>query len=205
GDGRARSELLGTMYSEPMLDCFAAFKSAFDPGRRLNPGVLVAPEPLDSSVRPGPGDRTWEIEPVHALRADQGSFTDAVHRCVGVGACRSLDNGSMCPSFKATRDEVHSTRGRARVLAEMLRGESITTGWRSEEVREALDLCLSCKACANDCPVNVDMAAYKAEFLHHHYAGRLRPAAHYSMGWLPVWDKLISTIPGAPWLVNALL
>ncbi|MHA6803042.1 FAD-binding and (Fe-S)-binding domain-containing protein [Salinifilum ghardaiensis] len=205
GDGRARSELLSTMYSPAMLTCFAGFKHQFDPAGLLNPGVLVDPAPLDADVRPGPGDRTFDLTPVHALSADNGSFPEAVHRCVGVGACRSMRGGSMCPSYKVTRDEVHSTRGRARVLAEMLRGETIQDGWRSEEVREALDLCLSCKACANDCPVNVDMATYKAEFLHHHYAGRLRPRAHYSMGWLPLWSRLVTAVPGAARLVNALL
>lgn len=205
GDGRARSELLKTMYSSQMLTCFAAFKHVFDPGRKLNPGVLVDPAPLDSAVRPGPGDRKLDLTPVHAFSADRGSFADAVHRCVGVGACRSLGDGSMCPSFKVTRDEVHSTRGRARVLAEMLRGESISHGWRSEEAREALDLCLSCKACASDCPVNVDMATYKAEFLQRHYAGRIRPMAHYSMGWLPVWSKLVTSVPGLARVTNALL
>ena len=205
GDGRARSELLGTMYSQPMLDCFAAFKHIFDPHARLNPDVLVDPAPIDAAVRPGPGHRLMEVTPVHALHRDRGSFSAAVNRCVGVGACRSLDTGSMCPSFKATRDEVHSTRGRARVLAEMLRGESISRGWRSEEALEALDLCLSCKACANDCPVNVDMSTYKAEFLHHHYTGRVRPAAHYSMGWLPLWARLVASVPGLPPMANALL
>ncbi|MGI8310986.1 FAD-binding and (Fe-S)-binding domain-containing protein [Saccharopolyspora hattusasensis] len=205
GDGRARSELLEAMYSKPMLDCFAAFKHIFDPQGTLNPDVLVDPAPLDADVRPGPLSRALEVTPVHALHRDRGSFAAAVNRCVGVGACRSLDSGSMCPSFKATRDEVHSTRGRARVLAEMLRGESILDGWRAAEVRDALDLCLSCKACANDCPVNVDMATYKAEFQHHHYAGRMRPLAHYSMGWLPLWAKLVASVPGLAPTANALL
>lgn len=204
GDGRARSELLGIMYSRSMLDCFASFKRVFDPGARLNPGVLVDPAPIDADVRPGPGFQLLDLTPVHAYSSDGGEFARAVNRCVGVGACRSLDSGSMCPSFKATRDEVHSTRGRSRLLAEMLRGESISDGWRSEEVREALDLCLSCKACANECPVNVDMATYKSEFLHQHYRGRIRPMAHYAIGWLPVWARLVSAIPGAAALVNRL-
>ncbi|WP_067466257.1 FAD-binding and (Fe-S)-binding domain-containing protein [Actinomadura macra] len=205
GDGRARSELLGAMYPPEVLRAFAAFKAVFDPDGRLNPGVIVDPAPLDADLRPGPGRDALAITPVHALTRDHGSFAAAVHRCVGVGACRDLGAGAMCPSFKATRDEVHSTRGRARVLAEMLRGESLPDGWRSEEVREALDLCLSCKACASDCPVNVDMATYKAEFLHRHYAGRRRPMAHYSMGWLPLWSRLATAVPGTSRLVNAAL
>ncbi|MEU6035562.1 FAD-binding and (Fe-S)-binding domain-containing protein [Actinomadura sp. NPDC047616] len=203
GDGRARSELLGKMYSGDLLKAFAAFKGVFDPGRGLNPGVLVDPAPLDADLRPGPGRDALPVTPVHALTRDGGSFAAAVHRCVGVGACRNLDVGSMCPSFKVTRDEVHSTRGRARVLAEMLRGRTVTDGWRSTEVLDALDLCLSCKACAHECPVNVDMATYKAEFLHRHYAGRRRPMAHYSMGWLPLWSRMVSGAPAR--FVNAAL
>ncbi|MXQ64882.1 FAD-binding protein [Actinomadura rayongensis] len=197
GDGRARSELLPTMYSPELLKAFAAFKHLFDPDDRFNPGVITAPEPLDAGLRPGPGRDALPIAPVHALTRDGGSFAAAVHRCVGVGACRDLRAGAMCPSFKATRDEVHSTRGRARVLAELLRGETLPDGWRSDEAKDALDLCLSCKACATDCPVNVDMATYKAEFLHRHYAGRVRPLAHYSMGWLPVWARVATAVPGA--------
>ncbi|WP_067475086.1 FAD-binding and (Fe-S)-binding domain-containing protein [Actinomadura hibisca] len=205
GDGRARSELLGTMYPPETMAAFAAFKHTFDPGGALNPGVITDPAPLDRDLRPGPGRDALTITPVHALTRDHGSFTAAVHRCVGVGSCRDLRTGAMCPSFKATRDEVHSTRGRARVLAEMLRGETLPDGWRSTEVRDALDLCLSCKACATECPVNVDMATYKAEFLHRHYARRLRPLAHYSMGWLPLWSRLATAVPGGARLVNGAL
>ncbi|MFG1997662.1 FAD-binding and (Fe-S)-binding domain-containing protein [Spirillospora sp. NPDC048911] len=215
GDGRARSELLAKMYSPELMRAFAAFKAIFDPAGRLNPGVIIDPAPLDADLRPGPGRDALlakdalltelPITPVHALTRDGGSFAAAVHRCVGVGACRNLETGAMCPSFTVTRDEVHSTRGRARVLAEMLRGETIADGWRSEEVREALDLCLSCKACASDCPVNVDMATYKAEFLHRHYGGRIRPVAHYSMGWLPLWSRAVTAVPGAARLTNAAL
>src|SRR5262249_47464296 len=122
--------------------------------------------------------------------ADGGDFGQALRRCVGVGKCRSHEGGVMCPSYRATLDEKDSTRGRARVLEEMLRGELITDGWRSSAVHEALDLCLSCKGCSADCPVNVDMATYKSEFLHHHYRRRIRPMAHYSMGWLPLWLRL---------------
>jgi FAD/FMN-containing dehydrogenase/Fe-S oxidoreductase len=205
GDGRARSELLRRMYSPELLQAFSTFKAIFDPEARLNPGVVVDPAPFDQDLRPGPGRDALSVTPVHALTRDRGSFAAAVHRCVGVGACRNLETGSMCPSFKVTRDEVHSTRGRARVLAEMLRGETVRDGWRSEEVREALDLCLSCKACASDCPVNVDMATYKAEFLHRHYKGRIRPLAHYSMGWLPLWSRLATGVPGLARTANAAL
>jgi FAD/FMN-containing dehydrogenase/Fe-S oxidoreductase len=211
GDGRARSELLSRMYSPDALRCFREFKSVFDPDGLFNPGVLVDPEPVDQGVRPGPGAGRLDLVPVHSLSRDGGSFTGAVNRCVGVGACRS-DDGAMCPSFHVTGDEVHSTRGRARVLAEMLRGESIRTGWRSQEALEALDLCLSCKACATECPVNVDMATYKAEFLHHHYGQGLRsflgrnrrPMAHLTMGWLPQFLRIAGKLPFALRLVNLL-
>ncbi|WP_064744015.1 FAD-binding and (Fe-S)-binding domain-containing protein [Actinomadura oligospora] len=206
GDGHARSELLDRMYSPEVRVAFAAFKHLFDPGRTFNPGVITDPEPLDERLRPGPGADRLTITPVHALSRDGGSFTAAVQRCVGVGACRVVSGGtSMCPSFKVTRDEVHSTRGRARVLAELLRGESLRDGWRSTEARDALDLCLSCKACASDCPVNVDMATYKSEFLHRHYAGRVRPMTHYSMGWLPLWSRLATSVPGVAGMANAAL
>lgn len=204
GDGRARSELLARMYSPQMLDLFARFKAIFDPDGVLNPGVLVAPEAIDDRLRPGPGLRTHDLLPVHAMPRDGGSFATAMNRCVGVGACRS-EAGAMCPSFHATGDELATTRGRARVLAEMLRGEHVRDGWRSEEVKDALDLCLSCKACATECPVNVDMATYKAEFLHHHYAGRRRPMAHYTMGWLPIAAAGVSAVPGLGSLANRVL
>jgi Fe-S oxidoreductase len=192
------------MYSPEALAAFAQFKNIFDAENFFNPGVLVDPEPIDRGIRPGPGGRTFDVAPVHAFSHDDGSFAGAINRCVGVGSCRS-DAGSMCPSYQVTRDEVHSTRGRARVLAEMLRGETLTDGWRSKETLEALDLCLSCKACASECPVNVDMATYKAEFLHHHYKGRLRPMAHYAMGWLPLTSRVLEAVPGMARLANRLL
>ncbi|MEY8042269.1 FAD-binding and (Fe-S)-binding domain-containing protein [Saccharopolyspora cebuensis] len=204
GDGRARSELLPRMYSPAMLRAFAHVKSIFDPSGTLNPGVLVDPDPVDRGIRPAPGQRHREFVPLHALSRDRGSVVDAVNRCVGVGLCRS-DDGAMCPSFQITRDEVHSTRGRARILSELFRGELYPEGTGSEEVKDALDLCLSCRACASECPVNVDMATYKAEFLHQHHKTRRRPMAHYSMGWLPLTSRLLHAVPGAARLVNAAL
>ncbi|RSS51060.1 FAD-binding protein [Streptomyces sp. WAC07061] len=194
GDGRARSELLARTYSPELMGAFAAFKEIWDPRNLLNPGIIVDPAPFDADIRPGPGRDRNELPLVQRFGADQGSLTNAVHRCTGVGSCRN-DTGHMCPSYQVTRDEVHSTRGRARVLSEMLRGETITDGYRSTEVLEALDLCFSCKACKSDCSVNVDMAAYKSEFLSKHYEGRLRPRAHYTLGWLPVLARLASLAP----------
>lgn len=204
GDGRARSELLPTIYGTEILQAFRRFKDIFDPGRRLNPGVLVDPDPVDQDVRAAPGQRRFEFLPVHDLNRDRGSIVNAVNRCVGVGLCRSQDD-AMCPSFQITGDEVHSTRGRARVLSEMFRGELYPDGTDSEEVREALDLCLSCHACTSECPVNVDMSQYKAEFLHQHHQRKRRPMAHYSMGWLPLTSKLLHSIPFTATVVNAVL
>lgn len=182
GDGRARSELLEVMYSHRMIRTFAAFKRIFDPDGLLNPGVIVDPAPLDAdlALRELP-----LLDTSFTFPHDTDGFTGAVRRCVGIGRCRSDSGGVMCPSYRATGEENDSTRGRARMLQEMVRGEAVQDGWRSTEVKDALDLCLSCKACSSDCPVGVDMATYKAEFLHQHYKGRLRPRSHYSLGWLP--------------------
>jgi FAD/FMN-containing dehydrogenase/Fe-S oxidoreductase len=187
GDGQARSALLARTYGPELLAAFAEFKSAWDPAGLLNPGILVDPRAVHADLRPVPARRSLPV--LFAYPDDAGSLDAAARRCVGVGKCRSAAGGVMCPSYRATGDEKDSTRGRARVLQEMLRGELIRDGWRSVEVREALDLCLACKGCRSDCPVGVDMATYKAEFLHHHYRHRRRPAAHLSMGWLPLWAR----------------
>jgi len=194
GDGRARSELLSRVYSPELISAFAAYKHAFDPDDLLNPGVLVDPSPIDGDL--------WlaTARPHHRRLAfsypeDGGDIGVAVNRCVGVGACRRSSGGGMCPSFRATRDERHSTRGRARVLTEMLDGNLREEGWSAQEAHDALDLCLACKACAGECPVSVDMATYKAEFLHQHYRRRLRPRAHLSLGWLPAWLALARRAP----------
>ncbi|MET7637382.1 FAD-binding and (Fe-S)-binding domain-containing protein [Streptomyces sp. NPDC005438] len=191
GDGLARAELLPRMYGRELVDVFGRFKELWDPAGGLNPGVLVRPDRLDDNLRFDPLPRK-PVDVAFGYPHDGGDFSAAVRRCVGVAKCRNTSAGSsvMCPSFRATGQEEHSTRGRARLLHEMLAGEVITDGWRSTEVRDALDLCLSCKGCRNDCPVGVDMATYKAEFLHHHYQGRVRPPAHYSMGRLPRWLAL---------------
>lgn len=201
GDGRARSELLTRMYGADVVQLFARVKSVWDPAGALNPGVIAAPAPLDANLRHAGRPVGRELLTVFSYEADAGSFAQAQRRCVGVGKCVQSSGGVMCPSYQVTRDEKHSTRGRAHLLWEMLHGEVIGGGWRSREVREALDLCLSCKGCLSDCPVNVDMATYKAEFLHQHYRWRPRPRSHYSMGWLPLWSRLASRSPG---LVNAL-
>ncbi|EFH28701.1 MULTISPECIES: FAD-binding and (Fe-S)-binding domain-containing protein [Streptomyces] len=205
GDGQARAELLPKMYGDEMVALFERAKAVWDPDDLLNPGMLVRPAPLDTNLRFSVLPRK-PVDVAFGYPADGGDFSAAVRRCVGVAKCRTTPSSGpavMCPSFRATGEEAHSTRGRARLLHEMLAGELVTDGWGSTEVRDALDLCLSCKGCRSDCPVGVDMATYKAEFLHHHYAGRRRPASHHSMGRLPEWLRRVDRLRMAP-VVNAL-
>ncbi|MFF0594161.1 FAD-binding and (Fe-S)-binding domain-containing protein [Streptomyces antibioticus] len=205
GDGQARAELLPRMYGPELVALFERAKAVWDPDDLLNPGMLVRPASLDSNLRFSVLPRE-PVDVAFGYPSDGGDFSAAVRRCVGVAKCRTTEvSGAavMCPSFRVTGEEAHSTRGRARLLHEMLAGELVTDGWRSTEVRDALDLCLSCKGCRTDCPVGVDMATYKAEFLHHHYAGRRRPAAHLSMGRLPQWLRWASRARVVS-LVNAL-
>ncbi|WP_459717057.1 FAD-binding and (Fe-S)-binding domain-containing protein [Actinophytocola sp. KF-1] len=212
GDGQTRGELLPRMFGPDLVRAFEQLKHVFDPGNRMNPGKVVHPAPLDVHLRLG-GD--WAPATPQDLHFrypnDGGSFAEAANRCVGVGRCRqhSTDGHQvMCPSYQVTGEEEHSTRGRARLLFEMLRGHDdspLTDGWRSPAVRDALDLCLACKGCKSDCPADVDMATYKAEFLAHHYQGRQwrRPRAHLALGWLPVLARAVSTTRLAP-VVNTL-
>lgn len=189
GDGRARSALLRRMYSAEAIALMAQVKALFDPDNRLNPGVLVDPRPVEADLRV-PAIR-------HApLRRTHPHFVEEVHRCSGVGKCLADAGGAgqvMCPSYRATGEEKDSTRGRARVLQELVNGE-LVSGWDSPEVAEALDLCLSCKGCARDCPTGVDMAAYKSVVTDQRYAGKVRPMKHYALGWLPRWGRLISAL-----------
>jgi len=202
GDGRARSELLPLMYSPAAIALFGRVKGLFDPDDVLNPGVLVRPAQVDADVRVAAAPRLREGLAL-AYRHDGGDFSAAVHRCTGVGKCRAdLPGAVMCPSWPATREEKDTTRGRARVLQEMLAPGGPVRDWRSPEVHEALDLCLSCKGCSRDCPTGVDMATYKAEVLHQSYRRRLRPRPHYTLGQLPRWADLAARAPG---VVNAVL
>jgi len=204
GDGRARSELLPLMYSPAVLSLFEQVKAVFDPDDVLNPGVLVRPAAVDESIRTAVAPRLREGLGL-AYRHDGGDFSAAVHRCTGVGKCRAdlqATGGVMCPSWPATREEKDTTRGRARVLQEMLAPGGPVRDWRSPEVHDALDLCLSCKGCSRDCPTGVDMASYKAEVLHQSYRRRLRPRSHYTLGRLPFWADLAAKAPG---LVNGVL
>ncbi|NVI91719.1 FAD-binding protein [Actinomadura sp. BRA 177] len=207
GDGRARSELLPHMYTAEALALCAAVKDVFDPEDVLNPGVIVRPAPVDEDLR------AVQLVPLNrglglAYRDDRGDLARAVHRCTGVGKCRA-DNtaagGVMCPSYLATREEKDSTRGRARVLQEVVSGKLGPDGWKSDALHDVLDLCLSCKGCASDCPTGVDMASYKAEALHRRYRRRIRPRAHYALGWLPRWTRLAAKAPASIKALNAVM
>ena len=195
GDGQARAELLPIMYGDTIVHAFEEFKAIWDPRNRMNPGKVVAPYRVDENLRYGVDYEPWVPETVFAFPNDHGSFADAADRCVGVGKCRREGGGTMCPSYMATREEKHSTRGRARLLFEMLQGHPLHRGWKDEAVFDALDLCLSCKGCKGECPVDVDMATYKAEFLSHYYEGRPRPIHAYAFGLMPWWAHLASWAP----------
>jgi FAD/FMN-containing dehydrogenase/Fe-S oxidoreductase len=193
GDGRARSELLDRMYSPAALAVFTAVKEIFDPNHLLNPGIVVDPRPLDADLR---------LPAAHG-RLD-ATFSAQVHRCTGVGKCLAT-TGAMCPSYQATGREQDSTRGRARTLQESVNGQLIRGGWGAPEVAEALELCLACKACASECPTGTDIAAAKSTVLAQTYRGRVRPRSHYALGWLPIWGRLVTGLPGASTLVNLAL
>lgn len=198
GDGRARSALLPIMYSPAALHLFGQVKRIFDPRNLLNPGVLVAPRPVEADLR-------MAAVASSPLRVSDPDFVQAVHQCSGVGKCLANNTGIggvMCPSYQATREEKNATRGRARVLQEMINGSLISQGWRSPEVHEALELCLSCKGCARDCPTGIDMASYKSRVLFEAYRRRPRPRSHYALGWLPRWGRLITRVRGLGTLVN---
>jgi Fe-S oxidoreductase len=201
GDGQSRAEFLNKMFGEELIQAFREFKSIWDPHWMMNPGKVVDPYGMDENLRLGAGYHPWEPETHFKWPEDNGSFAHAALRCVGIGKCRRKqgakpEDDTMCPSFMVTHEEQHTTRGRARQLWEMLHGDVIANGWRDENVKEALDLCLSCKGCKGDCPVNVDMATYKAEFLAHYWEGRLRPRHAYAFGLVNQWARLASIAPG---------
>ena len=210
GDGQTRGELLPRMFGAEVVSLFQDVKALFDPQDRMNPGKVVHPAALDRHLRLGGDWAPKAMTPLFFGYPEDGhSFREAANRCVGVGKCRKHENDGgtvMCPSYQVTHEEEHSTRGRARLLFEMLDGHGagpITDGWRSEAVKDALDLCLACKGCKSDCPANVDMATYKAEFLAQHYRHRVRPRADYATGWLPLVAAAVTRSGGAK-AVNAL-
>lgn len=200
GDGQSKAEFLYKMFGEELIKAFREFKSIWDPDWKMNPGKVVDPYRIDEKLRLGADYKPWRPETYFKFPEDHGDFSHAALRCVGVGKCRR-ENGegqqdTMCPSYMVTREEMHSTRGRAHLLWEMMQGDVIRDGWRDEHIKEALDLCLACKGCKGDCPVNVDMATYKAEFLAHYWKGRLRPRYAYAFAWIDKWARLASVAPG---------
>lgn len=196
GDGQSRAELLPKMFGPELVEAFEEFKGIWDPDWKMNPGKVVRPYAITENLRYGSTYRPPEPETHFKYTSDGFSFSHAMERCVGVGECRKLEHGTMCPSYMATHEEKHTTRGRARLLFEMLNGAELRKeGWRSDAVKESLDLCLSCKGCKGDCPVHVDMATYKAEFLSHYYHRRLRPVHAYVFGLIHKWAHLASFMP----------
>lgn len=199
GDGQARGELLPKMYGDDLVNAFREFKMIFDPDWKMNPGKAIDAYKIDENLRLGNHYNPWKTETHFQYPEDGGSFAHATLRCVGAGVCRRDDVGVMCPSYRATREEEHSTRGRARLLFEMLEGEAIGKNkWKDEAVKDALDLCMACKGCKGDCPVQVDMASYKAEFLSHYYEGRIRPRHAFAFGLINKWAKLAAFAPFVP-------
>jgi FAD/FMN-containing dehydrogenase/Fe-S oxidoreductase len=195
GDGQARAELLPKMFGPELVEAFQKFKSLWDPDWKMNPGKLVRPNRMDDDLRLGANYKPWQPETHFKFPDDHGSLAEATLRCVGVGKCRQYEGGVMCPSFRVTREEEHSTRGRAHLLWEMTRGEVVREQWHDTHVKSSLDLCLSCKGCKSDCPVSVDVATYKAEFLSHHHEGHMRPLNHYAFGQIDRWARLASVVP----------
>ena len=196
GDGQSRAELLPIMFGPKLVQAFREFKRIWDPDNKMNPGKIVDAQKADESLRFGADYNPWQPATTFKFPDDDGQFVRATERCVGVGKCRRDEGGTMCPSYMVTREEMHSTRGRAHLLWEMLQRNPIEGGWKDQHVYDALDLCLSCKGCKGDCPVNVDMATYKAEFLSHYYEGRARPRSAYAMGFIQQWARLASLMPG---------
>src|SRR5215472_7693735 len=199
GDGQSRGELLVKMYGPELMEAFREFKRIWDPDWKMNPGKKIDPYRLDENLRLGTDYSPPKVKTHFFFPEEHGDFSEATTRCVGVGKCRKDEKGTMCPSYMLTREEMHSTRGRARLLFEMLQGNPLEGGWRNENVHQALDLCLACKACKTECPLNVDMATYKAEFLAHYYEDRRRPRSAYAMGLVYWWSRAASLAPG---LVN---
>ncbi|MBS1815215.1 MAG: FAD-binding oxidoreductase [Acidobacteria bacterium] len=200
GDGQARGALLVKMFGPELMRGFEQFKHLWDPDWKMNPGKLVKARPPHGDLRYGADYNP--AEPRHTyfnFLNDGGSFAHATQRCVGVGKCRKEEGGTMCPSYMATRDEKHSTRGRAHALFELLQGEVVgkkgEVCWSDGDVKETLDLCLSCKACKSECPVQVDIATYKSEFMAHYHKHHARHLNAYAFGFIDKWARLASYAP----------
>jgi FAD/FMN-containing dehydrogenase/Fe-S oxidoreductase len=202
GDGQSRGALLPKMFGPELVRAFGQFKAAWDPENRMNPHKVVDPYLPTENLRLGADYHPLEPHTHFKFPEDNGSLAKASLRCLGLGACRKQDSGTMCPSYMATLEEGYSTRGRAHMLFEMLQGEITRDGWNDEHVKKSLDLCLSCKACKTECPANVDLATYKAEFLSHYYEGHSRPLHAYVFGMIDKWLRLGSIAPGIVNTIN---
>lgn len=196
GDGQSKAELLTKMFGIELVDAFREFKKVWDPEGMMNPGKVVDSYGQLVNLRLGTSYNPIDDETHFKFPEENGSFARATLRCVGVGKCRRTDGGTMCPSYMVTREEKHSTRGRTHLLFEMFNGEVIKDRWNNKHIKEALDLCLSCKGCKGDCPVNVDVATYKSEFLSHYYENKLRPRSAYAFGLIYWWARAASIAPG---------
>jgi FAD/FMN-containing dehydrogenase/Fe-S oxidoreductase len=197
GDGQSRAALLPIMFGPELINAFREFKLIWDPTWKMNPGKITNPYQPTDNLRISPQYDPPVLKTHFKFRENNGDgFARATTLCVGVGKCRRYNEGTMCPSYMVTKEEKHSTRGRARLLFEMLQGSVIgKKGWKDDSVKEALDLCLACKGCKGECPMTVDMATYKAEFLSHYYKGRMRPRSAYAFGLISWWAKIASTMP----------
>jgi FAD/FMN-containing dehydrogenase/Fe-S oxidoreductase len=196
GDGQARGDLLEIMFGKEIMQAFHEFKTIWDPQWKMNPGKILETYGQTNNLRTGTTYNPPVLQTHFQFPEQHNNFAEAANLCVGVGKCRRHEEGTMCPSYMVTREEEHSTRGRARMLFEMMQGDVLKGGWKNKEVKESLDLCLACKGCKADCPVNVDMATYKSEFLSHYYEGRLRPRTAYAFGWIYWWSRMASLMPG---------
>ena len=195
GDGQSRGALLPRMFGDELMGAFREFKAVWDPGNKLNPHKVVDAYLPMENLRLGADYAPLQPRTYFSFPDDGGSLARATLRCIGLGECRKHETGSMCPSYMVTLEEEHSTRGRAHMLFELLQGEVVRDGWKDEHVKHALDLCLSCKACKSECPTNVDIATYRAEFLAHYYEGRRRPLHAYAFGLVDRWLQLGSLAP----------
>ena len=195
GDGQSRGALLPKMFGPELMAAFGEFKAVWDPGNRMNPHKVVDAYLPTSNLRLGADYKPLQPATHFKFPDDGGSLAKASLRCIGIGECRKQDYGTMCPSYMATLEEAHSTRGRAHMLFEMLQGEVVGDVWKNRQVKEALDLCLSCKACKSECPTNVDIATYRAEFLSHYYEHARRPLHAYAFGMIDRWARLGSIAP----------
>ena len=202
GDGQSRGALLPKMFGPDLMRAFGEFKAVWDPSNNMNPHKLIDAYQPTENLRLGADYRPAQPATFFSFVDDKGSLVKAAMRCIGLGECRKHDYGTMCPSYMATLEERHSTRGRARLLWELLQNEVLNDSWKSEEVKDALDLCLSCKACKSECPTNVDLATYRAEFLAHYYEERSRPLEAYAFGLVDKWAALGSHTPR---LANAVM